>query len=199
MAMELSASRAISNLPVFSTVLAGNPQLRPRHALPLRIAIFSRSTRSLHFRCRPFFVSLPRAAASDDSNGYRPFITEERDGAIILEDSPAEKLPSDEMASSEEPVEGAQEQTFDLWNGLQFESVDVYNLILYGAGAFLGLWLVSAIVGAIDSIPVVPKLLEVVGLGYTVWFTARYLLLKESRDELAAKVDELKDQVVGSD
>ena len=38
---------------------------------------------------------------------------------------------------------------------LQFESVDVYNLILYGSGAFLGLWLVSAIVGAIDSIPVV--------------------------------------------
>ena len=69
--------------------------------------------------CRPFSVSLPRAAASDDSNGYRPFITEERDGAIILEDSPAEKLPSDEMASSEEPVEGAQEQAFDLWNGLQ--------------------------------------------------------------------------------
>lgn len=38
---------------------------------------------------------------------------------------------------------------------LQLESGDTYSLVLYGAGAFVGIWLVSAIVGAVDSIPLV--------------------------------------------
>lgn len=79
---------------------------------------------------------------------------------------------------------------------------------MYGGAAVVALWLTSAIVGAIDSIPLVciklqmsifhtgiqlrnansylfdsflwqfPKVLEVIGLGYTVWFTSRYLLFK---------------------
>jgi len=69
-----------------------------------------------------------------------------------------------------------------------------------------------------------PKLLEVVGLAYTVWFTSRYLLFKvlislclidmcilvvprlikfvnmqQSRDELSTKIEELKEQVFGSE
>ncbi|XP_038903367.1 protein CURVATURE THYLAKOID 1D, chloroplastic-like [Benincasa hispida] len=234
MAMDLSPSSAL-----FSSLLAGNPHLRPIRPLPLRIAIpTSSSTRTLHSWHRHFAVSLPRAAASDDSNGSSSFFTEERDSvtvledspsvsSVALEDSPAEKLPSEvpkeepvedvpvvtledsspagkvETVASEEPkeeaVEGAQEQGFELLNDFKLESVDTYSLILYGAGAFFGIWLVSAVIGAVDSIPLVPKLLEVVGLGYSVWFTARYLLFKESRDELAAKIDEVKEQVLGSD
>lgn len=60
---------------------------------------------------RRFSVSLPRAAASDDSYGYSPLVTEERDSVTVFEDSPAEKLSSDEIATSEvpkeEPVEDA--------------------------------------------------------------------------------------------
>ncbi|KGN53657.1 protein CURVATURE THYLAKOID 1B, chloroplastic [Cucumis sativus] len=239
MAIDLSASP-----PLFSTLLTGNPYLRPRPALPLRIAISSAFTTSLHSRHRHFAVSLPRAAASDESNGSSSFFTEQRDSVTVLEDSPSassltledsppEEIPSDvlaatevpkqepvedvpvitlddsssagkvEMVTSEEPkeqpLEGAQEQAFEFLNDLKLESVDTYSLALYGAGAFFGIWLVSAIVGAVDSIPLVPKLLEVVGLGYSVWFTARYLLFKESRDELAARIDELKEQVLGSD
>lgn len=74
-----------------------------------------------------------------------------------------------------------------------------------------------------------PKLMEVVGLGYTLWFSWRYLLFKvailreiwafifhrhddlisvliglllallqKNRDELATKIEELKQQVLGS-
>ncbi|MCE7766967.1 hypothetical protein GQL56_30545, partial [Pseudomonas putida] len=64
--------------------------------------------------------------------------------------------------------------------------------------AVTALWLTTAIVGAIDSIPLFPKLLEVVGLGYAVWFSTRYLLFKKNRDELAAKIEELKQEVLGS-
>ncbi|KAG7031301.1 Protein CURVATURE THYLAKOID 1D, chloroplastic [Cucurbita argyrosperma subsp. argyrosperma] len=282
MAMELCACRPISDLPVSSPLLARNQHLRPKHALPLKMPVASRLARGIHFRYRHFSVSLPRAAASEESYGSSPYITEERDSAAVSEDSspassvavedsppassvavedsppassvaeenlPAENLSSDEIvtpevpkeepvedapvvavedslsASSatvgdsssaenvaynetstaeepkeepkEKPVEVAQEWTLDSLIDLKLESVDKYSLALYGGGASFGLWLVSAVVGAVDSIPLVPKLLEIVGLGYTLWFAARFLLFKESRDELAAKIDEIKEQVIG--
>ena len=38
---------------------------------------------------------------------------------------------------------------------LQIDSNNTYNLLLYGGGAFVAVWFASAIVGSIDSIPVV--------------------------------------------
>ena len=38
---------------------------------------------------------------------------------------------------------------------LQLDSVDTYSILVYGAGTLVFLWLSSAVVGAIDSIPVV--------------------------------------------
>ncbi|KAG6386667.1 hypothetical protein SASPL_151836 [Salvia splendens] len=76
---------------------------------------------------------------------------------------------------------------------------ETYSFLAFGSGGAVALWLVAAIVSAIDSIPVLPKALELVGLGYTLWFTSRYLVLKKNRDELFARVEELKQQVLGSD
>ena len=39
------------------------------------------------------------------------------------------------------------------------------GVVLYGAGAVVLLWLSSTIVGAINAIPLLPKLMELVGLG----------------------------------
>ncbi|XP_062119526.1 protein CURVATURE THYLAKOID 1D, chloroplastic-like [Humulus lupulus] len=72
---------------------------------------------------------------------------------------------------------------------MRFESEDTYSFLLFGGGALLTLWLASAVVGAIDSIPVFPKLLEIVGLGYTVWFASRYLIFKKRREELIACIN----------
>ncbi|KAL6518586.1 hypothetical protein OROGR_019088 [Orobanche gracilis] len=66
------------------------------------------------------------------------------------------------------------------------------------AGGAVALWLASATVGAIDSIPLVPKMLELVVLGYTVWFSSCYLIFKENRDELFATVEQIKQEVLGS-
>ncbi|EEF31694.1 conserved hypothetical protein [Ricinus communis] len=84
------------------------------------------------------------------------------------------------------------------WIINQFDSEDTYSVLFYGGSAVVALWLGSAVVGAIDSIPLIPKLMEVVGLGYSIWFTTRYLLFKENRDEFVTKVEELKQQVLGS-
>ncbi|GFY84121.1 hypothetical protein Acr_03g0008950 [Actinidia rufa] len=64
----------------------------------------------------------------------------------------------------------------DKWDALENKSA----FILYGGGAIVVLWLSSIIVSAINSVPVVPKAMELVGVGYTGWFVYRYLLFKMS-------------------
>ena len=44
-----------------------------------------------------------------------------------------------------------------------------------------------------------PKLLELVGLTYTGWFVYRYLLFKESREELVEEVNQIKAKITGSE
>uniref|UniRef100_A0A0A9BRI8 Cyanobacterial aminoacyl-tRNA synthetase CAAD domain-containing protein n=1 Tax=Arundo donax TaxID=35708 RepID=A0A0A9BRI8_ARUDO len=83
-----------------------------------------------------------------------------------------------------------------LGSKLGFEETPTY--VIYGTGAFFAGWILSAVVSAIDSIPLLPKILEIVGLGYTIWFSTRYLLFKENRDELLVKFEDLKRRIVGS-
>ncbi|CAM0913775.1 unnamed protein product [Alopecurus aequalis] len=79
---------------------------------------------------------------------------------------------------------------------LGFREASTYAI--YGTAAFFAGWIVSAVVSVIESIPLLPRILEIVGLGYTVWFSSRYLLFKESRDELFAKAYDLKLKIIGS-
>lgn len=83
------------------------------------------------------------------------------------------------------------------WDGVEDKS----QALLYAGGALLGLYVVNAIVGAVNSLPVIPKLMELVGLGYTVWFTYRYLIFKSNRVELKKEIEELKSKIsgIGSD
>ncbi|XP_048141565.1 protein CURVATURE THYLAKOID 1A, chloroplastic isoform X2 [Rhodamnia argentea] len=60
------------------------------------------------------------------------------------------------------------------WDALENKS----TVILYGGGAIVAVWLSSVVVGAINSVPLLPKIMELVGLGYTGWFVYRYLLFK---------------------
>lgn len=72
------------------------------------------------------------------------------------------------------------------------------NLLLI----FLGIVAVKvtlAIVAAINDIPLLAPMFELVGLGYTGWFVYRYLLTKSSRQELVQEFESLKTQVVGKD
>ncbi|GLC42902.1 Protein CURVATURE THYLAKOID 1A, chloroplastic [Pleodorina starrii] len=69
----------------------------------------------------------------------------------------------------------------------------------YAAGAVVALWLSSTIVNAINSVPLLPKMMELVGLGYSAWFTYRYLLFKSSREELLKDIGELSKKISGSE
>ena len=69
--------------------------------------------------------------------------------------------------------------------------------IIYATGAFAGIWLANTVVGAINALPLLPKVFELVGLGYSAWFTYRYLLFKSNREELADDIEALKKKIAG--
>ncbi|XP_010427699.1 PREDICTED: protein CURVATURE THYLAKOID 1A, chloroplastic-like [Camelina sativa] len=101
-------------------------------------------------------------------------------------------------ASSDETSIDTNELITDLkekWDGLENKS----TVLLYGGGAIVAVWLSSIVVGAINSVPLLPKVMELVGLGYTGWFVYRYLLFKSSRKELAEDIDSLKKKIAGSE
>lgn len=81
----------------------------------------------------------------------------------------------------------------DKWDKVENKT----GVVLYGAGALVALWFSSTLVSALNAIPLLPKLLELVGLGYTSWFVYRYLLFKSSREELSKDVEELKKKITG--
>eukprot|EP00209_Acetabularia_acetabulum_P000732 EC095463.1.p1 GENE.EC095463.1~~EC095463.1.p1 ORF type:complete len:143 (+),score=7.48 EC095463.1:25-453(+) len=72
------------------------------------------------------------------------------------------------------------------------------NVAVYGAGAVAAVWLASTLVGAVNAVPLLPKLMELVGLGYSAWFVYRYLLFKSSREELIDDVEGLKKKIAGT-
>ncbi|XP_078157328.1 uncharacterized protein LOC144553109 isoform X4 [Carex rostrata] len=103
-----------------------------------------------------------------------------------------------EVVVSSEEVSEEQSSAGDLLDqlNLNFDSEDKSKLLVYGAGALVALWISSVVLSVVDSIPLFPNLMEVIGLGYTVWFTSRYLLFKDDREELFAKIVKLKDQIL---
>ncbi|KAK7292758.1 hypothetical protein RJT34_15611 [Clitoria ternatea] len=103
-------------------------------------------------------------------------------------------------ASSEESSSAvdANELFTDLkekWDAVENKS----TVLLYGGGALVAVWLSSILVGAINSVPLLPKIMELVGLGYTGWFVYRYLLFKSSRKELATDIESLKKKITGTE
>lgn len=63
----------------------------------------------------------------------------------------------------------------------------------------IALWVSSSIVGSINSLPLVPKLMELIGLGYSGWFVYRYMLYKDSREELGEEIESLKAKISGEE
>ncbi|KAK4795985.1 hypothetical protein SAY86_028311 [Trapa natans] len=154
-----------------------------------------------------------RATTSEDSSsGTNEYVSGERETIATVEvqveekpsaaqNSYTEGFPS--VVSIEEPPAPTpdQPQAFEISENfdLKLDSKDTLPIALYGSGALVTLWLASTVIGAIDSIPLFPKLMEIVGLAYTVWFAWQYLIFQESRKELFNKISDLKQQVLGSE
>ncbi|CAL5063977.1 unnamed protein product [Urochloa decumbens] len=105
-------------------------------------------------------------------------------------------------AAEEEKEEEVQSEpaSWDVLNqiGVELDSDKSYSALVYGTSALVAIWISSIVVSALDSVPLVPQVMEVVGLGFTIWFTSRYLIFKENRDELITRVSSIKKQILGS-
>ncbi|XP_071735374.1 protein CURVATURE THYLAKOID 1A, chloroplastic [Rutidosis leptorrhynchoides] len=147
----------------------------------------------------------PLESKTDDeiSNGANRYVDEESDG-VVTEDE-AQTVENNGFGgfslfkNEDDTAINDEFPQFDFLNKLKVEVdlEDSFSIALLGVGGIAALWLTVSVVGAIDRIPLFPKLLEVVGLGYTIWFSTRYLLFKKNRDELASKVEGIKQQVLG--
>jgi len=64
-------------------------------------------------------------------------------------------------------------------------------------GAVVSVKLTLALLSALNEVPLVQPVLELVGLGYTAWFVSRFMLKAEKRQEFYEKFTDAKDQVLG--
>ncbi|KAJ0668959.1 putative cyanobacterial aminoacyl-tRNA synthetase, CAAD domain, protein CURVATURE THYLAKOID 1 [Helianthus annuus] len=88
--------------------------------------------------------------------------------------------------------------TDELFNDLKEKWDAVENkptVIIYGAGAAVAIWLSSVVIGAINKVPLLPNLMELVGVGYSGWFVYRYLLFESSRKELTTNIESIKKKI----
>lgn len=70
------------------------------------------------------------------------------------------------------------------------------GLILAGG---ISIKVLLGVLGALNDVPLVAPVFELIGMGYTGWFVYRYLLKASNRQELLTEVDAFKEQVVGKD
>ncbi|KAL5705889.1 hypothetical protein ACHQM5_024121 [Ranunculus cassubicifolius] len=196
--MEVSLCRAVSNLPFHR--LQFSPAANHRSSilsLPLKK---SHNKLGLLNRATPSWKATTSEEDSTVVNGQAENVS----GVIVTVEEPSSEQVESEASSvevlNEESPSGGQLEISEFLEKLKIklDLEDSYSVLLYGSGALVALWLASAVIGAIDSIPLFPKVLEVVGLSYTIWFTSRYLIFKENRDELLVKIEELKEQIIGS-
>jgi len=140
---------------------------------------------------------LPTAGAGNAAPRSSALLPRRSLHPLRLQDAPRPSLLRVKAASDDTSASGDEiiEDLKGKWEAIE----DKPTFLLYSGGAVVALWLTTVVVGAINSVPLLPKLLELVGLGYTGWFVYRYLLFKESRKELATDIESLKKKIAGTE
>ncbi|XP_057783861.1 protein CURVATURE THYLAKOID 1D, chloroplastic-like isoform X2 [Salvia miltiorrhiza] len=202
--MKLCTARGISSVTSIQPKLLAPNQIQPVHCNNQFHFVLKQTRFNSGLRCRTN-LSL-RSSTTSEETGRTPYDVDEpeADGEINVETIDlGEKKEDYETQPNEAPQEGSLVDNLQFLKFLEefdikFDYEDTSSILVFGGGGAVALWLAAAVVGAIDSIPLVPKVLELVGLGYTVWFSSRYLIFKKNRDELIATVEQIKQQVLGS-
>ena len=66
---------------------------------------------------------------------------------------------------------------------------DRIAVIGLGIAAIVGFWAASNFVTAIDRLPLIPGVFELIGILFSSWFVYRYLLFKPNRKELLQAIN----------
>ncbi|CAN8284464.1 unnamed protein product [Cochlearia groenlandica] len=75
---------------------------------------------------------------------------------------------------------------------------DKYAIGTLGFAALVALWGSTGLISAIDRLPLVPGVLELVGIGYSGWFTYKNLIFKPDREVLLEKINDTYKDILGS-
>lgn len=87
-------------------------------------------------------------------------------------------------------VDAWKDKAVNMFNDLGTRPLFYGKIAGYAVGGLVTITVLRAVVVAVDSIPVLPGALELIGLGYTAWFVWRYVLFKESREELLEEIED---------
>uniref|UniRef100_A0A453BIF0 Cyanobacterial aminoacyl-tRNA synthetase CAAD domain-containing protein n=1 Tax=Aegilops tauschii subsp. strangulata TaxID=200361 RepID=A0A453BIF0_AEGTS len=81
----------------------------------------------------------------------------------------------DGSAETPEILKAAQ----DAWAKVE----DKYAVATIGVAGLVALWTAVGALKSIDKLPILPGVLELVGIGYTGWFTYRNLIFQPDREQ----------------
>ncbi|KAL6871482.1 hypothetical protein ACP4OV_014311 [Aristida adscensionis] len=82
----------------------------------------------------------------------------------------------------------------DAWDKVE----DKYAVAAIGVASIVALWTTVGALKAIDRLPILPGVLELVGIGYTGWFTYRNLIFQPDREALISKIKSTYNEITGS-
>ncbi|GMY34304.1 protein CURVATURE THYLAKOID 1C, chloroplastic [Fagus crenata] len=77
------------------------------------------------------------------------------------------------------------------------KSEDRLALVGLGFAAIVAFWASANVITAIDKLPLIPGVLEFIGILFSSWFTYRYLLFKPDREELFQIINKSISDVLG--
>jgi hypothetical protein len=61
-------------------------------------------------------------------------------------------------------------------------------------GVIVALKILFALIGALNDLPLIPALLKLIGLAYSIWFASHYLFTESGRQDLSQKLQSFKDK-----
>eukprot|EP00270_Netrium_digitus_P003120 TRINITY_DN1353_c0_g1_i2.p1 TRINITY_DN1353_c0_g1~~TRINITY_DN1353_c0_g1_i2.p1 ORF type:complete len:179 (-),score=36.96 TRINITY_DN1353_c0_g1_i2:279-782(-) len=101
---------------------------------------------------------------------------------------------SAEVSGTQKEIQEAVGKLKAKWDELEDKTV----VAIYGGGGIVTIWLSSVLLSAIDRLPILPSMFELIGTYYSTWFVYRYLLFKSSRRELAVLLNEFTSKITGT-
>ncbi|GKU87846.1 hypothetical protein SLEP1_g2180 [Rubroshorea leprosula] len=75
---------------------------------------------------------------------------------------------------------------------------DKYAVSSLAVAGVVALWGSIGLILAIDRLPLIPGVLEVVGIGYTGWFAYKNLVFKPDREVLIQKIKDTYKEIIGT-
>lgn len=105
------------------------------------------------------------------------------------------------MATGEAPAKIAEGETPEILKTIQeaWDKVeDKYAVSSLAVAVAVAVYGSAGLISAIDRLPLIPGVLELVGIGYTGWFAYRNLVFKPDREALIQKIKDTYKEIIGS-